>query len=63
MSKPKKVNFFVKTCKYIDPASSSITFETQADFHPAGAVTTVFVLPGKVTAKIVDGGDAGIQID
>ena len=47
----------------IDPASSTITFETQAVFHPAEAVTTVFVVPGKVTAKIGDGGDVGINID
>lgn len=63
MSKPKKANFFVKTLRNIDPASSTFTFETQAVFHPAGVVTTVFVVPGKVTVKIGDGGDAGIKID
>ena len=63
MSKPKKANFFVKTLRNIDPASSTITFETQAVFHPAGGVTTIFVVPGKVTVKIGDGGDAGIEID
>ena len=36
----------------IDPASSTFTFETQAVFHPVGAVTTVFVVPGKVKVKI-----------
>ena len=60
MSKPKKANFFVKTLRNIDPASSTFTFEIQAVFHPAGAVTTVFVVPGKVTLKI---GHAGINID
>ena len=39
----------------------TVTFETQAVFHPAGVVTTVFVVPGKVTVKIGDGGDAGIS--
>ena len=62
MSKPKKANFFDKTLRNIDPASSTFTFETQAVFHPAGDMTTVFVV-GKVTVKIVDGGDAGIKID
>ena len=47
----------------IDPASSTFTFETQAVFHPAGVVTTVFVVPGKMTVKIWDGKDAGIKID
>ena len=63
MSKPKKANFFVKTLSNIDPASSTFTFETQAFFHHAGAVTTIFVVPGKVTVKIGDGGDAKIKID
>ena len=63
MSKPNKANFSVKTLRNIDPASSTFTFETQAVFHPARAVTTVFVVPGKVTVKIGDGGDAGIKID
>ena len=63
MSKPKKANFFVKTLRNIDPVWSTFTFETQAVFHPAGVVTTVFVVPGKVTLKIRDGGDAGIKID
>ena len=63
MSKPKKAKFFVKTLRNIDPASSTFTFETQAVFHPAGVVTTIFVVPGKVTVKIGDGGDAGIKID
>ena len=63
MSKPKKANFFVKTLRNIDTASPTFTFETQAVFHPAGAVTTVFVVPGPVTVKIWDGGDAGIKID
>ena len=62
MSKPKKGHFFLKTLRNIDPASSTFTFETQAVFHSAGAVTTVFLVPGKVTMKIGDGGDAGIQI-
>ena len=31
--------------------------------HPAGVVTTVFVMPGKMTVKNGDGGDAGIKID
>ena len=30
MSKPKKANFFVKTLRNTDPASSTLTFETQA---------------------------------
>ena len=63
MSKPNKANFSVKTLRNIDPASSTFTFETQAVFHPAGVVATVFVVPGKVTVKIGDGGDAGIKID
>ena len=63
MSKPKKANFFVKTLRNIDPASSTFNFETQAVFHPAGAVIIVFVVPGKVTVKIGDGGEAGIIID
>ena len=63
MSKPKKANIFVKTLRNIDPASSTFTFETQAVFHPAGDVATVFVVPEKVTVKIGDGGDAGIKID
>ena len=46
----------------IEPASST-TFETKAVFHPAGVVTTVFVVPGNMTVKIGDGGDAGIKID
>ena len=63
MSKPEKANVFVKTLRNIDPASSTFTFETQAVFHPAGAVTTVFVVPEKVTVKIGDGGDGGIKTD
>ena len=63
MSKPKKANFFVKTLSNMDPASSTFTFETQTIFHPAEVVTTVFVVPEKVTVKIGDGGDAGIKID
>ena len=63
MSKPNKANFSVKTLRTIDPASSTFTFETQAVFHPAGVVTTVFVVPGKMTVNIGDGGDAGIKID
>ena len=63
MSKPKKANFFVKTLRNIDPASSIFTFETQAVFHPVEAVATVFVVPGKVTVKIGDGGDFGIKIE
>ena len=63
MSTPKKANFFVKTLRNIDPASATFTFETQAVIHSAGAVTTVFLVPGKVTVKIGDGGDAGIKID
>ena len=63
MSNPKKANFFVKTLRNIDPASSTFTFETQAVFHPAGVATTVFVVPGKVTVESGDGGDAGIKID
>ena len=56
MSKPKKANVFVKTMRTIDPALS-----TFAVFHPAGAVTTVFVVPEKVTVKIGAGGDAGVK--
>ena len=63
MSKPKKANFFVKTLRNIDPASLTFNFETKAVFHPAGVVITVFVVPGKVTVQIGDGGDAGIKID
>ena len=63
MSKPKKANYFVKTLRNIDPASSTSTFETQVVFYPAGVVTTVFVVPGNVTVKIANGGDAGIKID
>ena len=63
MSKPKKSNFFVKTLRNIDQASSIVTYGTQAVFHSAGVVTTVFVVPGKVTVKIEDGGGAGIKID
>ena len=63
MSKLKKAIFFVKTLRNIDPASSTFTFETQAVFHPAGVVTTIFVVPGNVTVKIGDGGDVGIKID
>ena len=63
MSKPKKANFFVKTWRNINPASSTFTFETQVVFHPAGIVTIVFVVPGKVTLKIGDGGNAVIEID
>ena len=62
MSKPKKANFFVKTLRNIDLASSTFTFEIQAVFHPAGVETTVFVVPGKMTVKTRDGGDAGIKI-
>ena len=62
-SKPKKANFFVKTLRNIDPASSTFTFETQGVFHPAEVVTTVFVVPGKVTVKIGDGRDVGIKIE
>ena len=40
--------------------------KTQAVFHPAGAVTTLFVVPGKVTVKIgmprIDDGDVAIKI-
>ena len=57
MSKLKKANFFVKTLRIIDPASSTFTFEMQAVFHSAGFVTTVFVVPGKVTVKIGGGGE------
>ena len=60
MSKPNKANISVKTLRTIDLASLTFTFETQAVFHPAGVVTTVFVVPGKVSAKI---GDGGIKID
>ena len=60
MSKLNKANFSVKTLRNIDQASSTFTFETQAVFRPAGVVTTVFVVPGKVTVKI---GDGGIKID
>ena len=60
MTKLNKANFSVKTLRNIDPASSTFTFETQAVFHLAGDVTTVFVVPGKVTVKI---GDGGIKID
>ena len=63
MPKLKKANFFVKTLRNIDPASSTFTFETQAGFHPAGVVTTVCVVPGNVTVKIEDGGNVGIKID
>ena len=63
MSKPKKANVFVKTWRNIDPASLTFTFETQTVFHPAGVVTIVFVVPGKVTVKIGNGGDAWIKID
>ena len=63
MSKPKKANFFVKTLRNSDPASSTFTFETKAVFHPPEVVTTVFVVPGKVTVKIGDGVDVGIKID
>ena len=63
MSKLKKANFFVKTLRNIDPASSTFTFEMQAVFHSAGAVITVFIVSGKVTVKIGDGGDAGIKIN
>ena len=60
----RRKQFFVKTLRNIDPASLTFTFETQAAvFHPAGVVTTVFVVPGKVTVKIGDGGDVGIKID
>ena len=65
-------NHFLITCqspikqtslpKNIDPASSTFTFET-AVFHHAGDMTIVFVVPGKVTVKIGDDGDAGIKID
>ena len=63
MSKLNKANFSVKTLRNIDPASSTSIFETQAVFHPAGVVTTVLVVPGNVTVKIGDGGDAGKKID
>ena len=63
MSKPKKANVFVKTLRNIDPASSTFTIKTKAVFHPAGAVTIVFVVPEKVAVNIGDGGDAGIKID
>ena len=56
MSKPKKANFFVKTLRNIDPASSTFTFETRV-------VITVFVVPGKVTVQIGDGGEFGIKIE
>ena len=52
MSKPKKANFFVQKLKNMDQASSTFTFETQAVFYPVEVVTTVFVVPGKVTVKI-----------
>ena len=58
MSKPKKANFFVKTLRNIDPASSTFTIETH---HPTGVLTTVFVEPGSVTVKIGEGGDVGIK--
>ena len=61
--KAEERNFFVKTLRNIDPASSTFTLETQAVFHPAGTVTIVFIVPGKVTVKIGNGGDAGIKID
>ena len=61
MSKPKKANFFVKILRNIDPVSSTFTFETQTVFQPACVVTTVFIVPGKVTVKIGDGGDALIK--
>ena len=48
----RKQNFFVKILRNIDPAISTFTFETQAVFHPAGYVTSIFVVPGKVTVKI-----------
>ena len=64
MSKQKKANFFVKTLRNSNPASSTFTFDTQAAvFHPVGVVTTVFVVPGKMTLKIGDGRDAGVKID
>ena len=57
-------NHFLITWKVVfDPTSSTFTFETQAVFHPAVVVTTVFIVPGKVTVKIGDGGDVGIKID
>ena len=59
----RKQNFFVKTVRNIDPASSTFIFETQAVFYPAGDVTTIVVVPGKVTVKIGNGGDAGIKVD
>ena len=63
MSKLKKANLFVKILRNIDPASLNFIFETQTVFHPAGIVTIGFVVPGKGTVKIGDGGDAGIKID
>ena len=51
MSKLKKANFFVKTLRNIDPASSTFTFETQAVVHPAGDVITVFGSVGKCDSK------------
>ena len=44
-----------------NPALLAFTFETQAICHTAGVVTTVFVVPRKVTVKFGDGGDAGIK--
>ena len=55
--------FSIKTLSNIDPASSTFTFEFQAVFHLAGIMAIVFVVPGKVTVKIGDGGDARIKID
>ena len=61
MSKPEKANDFVKTLRNIDPVTSTFTFETQAVFYPAGVVTTIFVVSGKVTMKVGEGGDAWIK--
>ena len=51
MSKPKKANFFVKTLRNIDPASSSdsstFTFETQAVFLPCRSRDYNFRSAGK----------------
>ena len=59
----RKQNFFVKTLRNIDQTSSTFTLETQAVFYPAGDVTSILVVSGKVTVKIGDAGDAGIKVD
>ena len=60
-SRRKQISF-VKTLRNIHLASSTFIFETQAIFHPAGAMATVFVVPGKVTVELGDGRDAGIKV-